>query len=373
MDKVELNTLVVFATLSTFVLDYVFINVFTGGVSLVLYTANRRGHVQVTVQVFCFLLWAAATVGIFGYAGIYDPYISGYIFVIITTALLINGFTAFVYTLLTLAVGFGWIMTQPDPGADAIEVWLAYCFIFTASMILMWLAQRGLENMMLQIREKEHLLEQKNALLEREIAGRQQAEATLRDREAQYRQMLDSLPAMIVVTDTNLICKYTNPNGKKLAGVSTTHQVIGMSLYQVFPELSKEQLTDTQQEHQISILIDNQPVDVAIRNIPFVFRGEQAYLHIITDITERKELEQERLAAEKLRIQISEEQKIHQMKETFTAMISHEFRTPLSVIQSSQDILTRHGQHLSPEKHATHLNRIKQQIKRMSHLLRNGD
>lgn len=69
---------------------------------------------------------------------------------------------------------------------------------------------------------------------------------------------------------------------------------------------------------------------------------------------------------EKLRDQA---ESVSELKSDFVAMVSHEFRNPLSTIYLSTDLLENQGQQWSEEKRSKRFQRIKQSIERMTDLL----
>ncbi|MBW4645912.1 MAG: PAS domain S-box protein [Goleter apudmare HA4340-LM2] len=87
------------------------------------------------------------------------------------------------------------------------------------------------------------------------------------------------------------------------------------------------------------------------------------YIGIHTDITQRKQLEQE------LRIALEKEKELNELKSRFISMISHEFRTPLSTILSSSELLEHYRHKWTPEKQLTHLHRMQIAVKRMTEML----
>jgi signal transduction histidine kinase len=64
-----------------------------------------------------------------------------------------------------------------------------------------------------------------------------------------------------------------------------------------------------------------------------------------------------------------EEQQLTDLKSQFTAMVSHEFRTPLAVIKIATEILQHYTGQLSEEKKQLHFQRIHTAISSMNHLL----
>ncbi|MBD2566673.1 PAS domain S-box protein [Anabaena lutea] len=81
------------------------------------------------------------------------------------------------------------------------------------------------------------------------------------------------------------------------------------------------------------------------------------------DITNRKQLEQE------LRIALETEKELNELKSRFISMTSHEFRTPLSTILSSSELLEHYSHKWTHEKQLTHLHRIQAAVNRMTEML----
>ncbi|WP_016953336.1 PAS domain S-box protein [Anabaena sp. PCC 7108] len=81
------------------------------------------------------------------------------------------------------------------------------------------------------------------------------------------------------------------------------------------------------------------------------------------DITTRKQLEQE------LRVALETEKELNELKSRFISMTSHEFRTPLSTILSSSELLEHYSHKWTHEKQLTHLHRIQAAVNRMTEML----
>jgi PAS domain S-box-containing protein len=81
------------------------------------------------------------------------------------------------------------------------------------------------------------------------------------------------------------------------------------------------------------------------------------------DITERKQLEED------LRIALEKEKELSELKSRFVSMTSHEFRTPLSTILSSSELLEHYRHNWTQEKQLSHLHRIQGTVKHMTQLL----
>jgi signal transduction histidine kinase len=82
--------------------------------------------------------------------------------------------------------------------------------------------------------------------------------------------------------------------------------------------------------------------------------------------------ELEQLVAERtqeLQQALQSEIQLNVMRTHFTSMVSHEFRTPLTVILSSSEILKTYGDRLAAEQRIAHLNKIATQVRRLTDLL----
>ncbi|ALF54729.1 ATPase [Nostoc piscinale CENA21] len=83
----------------------------------------------------------------------------------------------------------------------------------------------------------------------------------------------------------------------------------------------------------------------------------------LADITKRKQLEQE------LRVALEKEKELNELKSRFVSMTSHEFRTPLSTILSSAELLEHYRHKWTEEKQITHLHRIQAAVNRINEML----
>lgn len=108
-------------------------------------------------------------------------------------------------------------------------------------------------------------------------------------------------------------------------------------------------------------------VEVSARRIRF--NGRPARLVVAVDMTDRRALEAERMNVEALEIELSKEREITLLKERFTQMVTHEFRTPLAVIVSTIDILKSYIDRLSKEDISRKLDIVTNEARRMSKLL----
>jgi PAS domain S-box-containing protein len=81
------------------------------------------------------------------------------------------------------------------------------------------------------------------------------------------------------------------------------------------------------------------------------------------DITQRKQVEAEMLRT------LAREKELGQLRSNFVSMVSHEFRTPLGIIQSSAEILEDYLDRLEPTERKEHLQSIRKNTRRMAELM----
>jgi signal transduction histidine kinase len=86
-------------------------------------------------------------------------------------------------------------------------------------------------------------------------------------------------------------------------------------------------------------------------------------LVIVRDVTERKRRE------ELLRATLSRERQLGELKTRFMRLMSHEFRTPLSVILTSNDLLARISGAMPPEKRERYFGIIRSQVHHLTRIL----
>jgi signal transduction histidine kinase len=72
---------------------------------------------------------------------------------------------------------------------------------------------------------------------------------------------------------------------------------------------------------------------------------------------------------QRIRESLSKEQELNELKSNFVAMVSHEFRTPMSTIITSVDLLRSYQEKLTEERREKYFERMESAIKQMVKLL----
>ena len=79
------------------------------------------------------------------------------------------------------------------------------------------------------------------------------------------------------------------------------------------------------------------------------------FLAVKEDVTERKRWQEEFTRSEVLRVALSKEREILDLKQRFISMVSHDLRSPLTVINTMRGLLADHFDRLSPERRLKYL------------------
>jgi signal transduction histidine kinase/HAMP domain-containing protein len=100
-------------------------------------------------------------------------------------------------------------------------------------------------------------------------------------------------------------------------------------------------------------------------NITLTPIGNNQAQGLVNDISRRKQAEEE------IRTALAQQQELYQLKSRFVSMTSHEFRTPLSAISSSAELIRDYSDRLEPQERSDLFKNISEGVARMMEMLDN--
>jgi PAS domain S-box-containing protein len=250
------------------------------------------------------------------------------------------------------------------------------------------------------------VIEKNKALLEQKLAARTMS---ISQSKRELQAILNSVQTAILIIDPlNNSIVTANPVAAALIGESQD-ELSGKSIFDYFRDESDEYLYDDQvrfsRNFESTIYSSkNMPIPI-LRSAATINMGSQTLrIESFFDITERKMNEialrqanellelkvQERtedlqILVHKLRDEISEREKaeyevrkmlakekeLSELKTKFVSLVSHEFRTPLTIIRSAAQILERYNTQIDEEQVKEYLLRIVATVDNMTDLMEN--
>jgi PAS domain S-box-containing protein len=107
----------------------------------------------------------------------------------------------------------------------------------------------------------------------------------------------------------------------------------------------------------------------AVRGVLPETENIERLLFVTRDITQRRAVEQAEAERARLAATLVQERTVSDMKTRLMRTLSHEFRHPLSIVQTSADFLGRYAGHLSEERRTERLHIIGEQVKLLTTIL----
>jgi PAS domain S-box-containing protein len=206
----------------------------------------------------------------------------------------------------------------------------------------------------------------------RDISRRKAAERALAESEAKYRKVVENVNEGILVTAAGRIL-YANPRALALTGLDDEmarsrpfidfihaddrERVLGNHMRRLRGEA-------VENHYQFRVIHRNGDIRwLEISAVVFDWQNQPATLNFLTDVTERRQIEQDMRAA------LARERELSELKSRFVAVASHEFRTPLAAILSSVELLDDYGARLPDDERKEIVGLVKNAVSRMNKMV----
>ena len=245
-----------------------------------------------------------------------------------------------------------------------------------------------------------------------------QIEQQLREREQWLATTLKSIGDAVITTDSQGLVTFMNPVAEALTRWNS-EEVLGNDLCHVFHAINErtrevienpvklvlqQGVTVGLENHTLLITKDGNeiPIDdsaAPIKNDAGNILGAVLVFHDVTEQQEfqallektneelegrvaesiaqlretneqlRQEISRRQRLENDLRLALEKERELNELKSRIIATVSHEYRTPLTTILSSADLLENYESRLTPEKKQKHFQRIQSSIKYLTKLV----
>lgn len=150
-------------------------------------------------------------------------------------------------------------------------------------------------------------------------------------------------------------------------------QVVGRTALMIQPQFAQHRLF--QQLQQMPPDAADYAVDYTSPNGRIfairIQRVESMLVVALRDVTETRQNEQIQQELQRLTIQLEKEREMNGLRSTLMSTISHEFRTPLTVIMNNAEILDRYYQRLTDKQREERVLGIKDHVVQMRTMLEN--
>ena len=202
----------------------------------------------------------------------------------------------------------------------------------------------------------------------------------LRSSEEYYQAIVESQIDLICRYTPDTVLTYTN-DAYCQALQKSREELIGVSYLTFSPPEQHEAIRARIEQ----VLKDPSPAVATYRNytasgaerwVQWVDHGiMNEYGHVVEiqavgrDITALVQLEKQHVQAAALQAELAKEREMMALKDQLTSILSHEFRTPLTVVRASTEMLKHYRDRMLPERVNEHLDRIDAQVVQMTQLM----
>ena len=208
-----------------------------------------------------------------------------------------------------------------------------------------------------------------------DISERKAVENALKQSEEKYRNVIDNIKEVIFQTDERGLWTFLNPAWTEITGFSITESIGVNFLNYVHPE-------DRERNSKLFEPLINREKEFCRHIIRYLtkqggFRWIEVFARItldkngkiigtsgtLNDVTKRIKAE------ENIKQSLEKEKELNELKSRFISTVSHEFRTPLTSIYASSQLLQRHHNKWPEKKKLDTLKRIENSVLYMNEMI----
>jgi PAS domain S-box-containing protein len=200
----------------------------------------------------------------------------------------------------------------------------------------------------------------------------QESEARLRESEARFSAAFQASPVFITILRSDGTYVLANDAFINWLGypreevIGRTSAEFGMWVNPTERDTALNDMRHVGSVRQREVRWQNRrgdPLTILLSAETIKLNNTSHILSFAQDITQRKRAEEELLKT------LSREKELSQLKSNFVSMVSHEFRTPLGIIQSSAELLSSFYQRMQPDERDEQLGSITRNTRRMAGMM----
>jgi PAS domain S-box-containing protein len=223
------------------------------------------------------------------------------------------------------------------------------------------------------VSERTARLQQLNAQLFMEYRKLSEADERIQNQNEFFKTLINTMPLPVFIRDKNMIFIECNLAFEKFFGI-TKSELAGKTAEEIFSKnlaelLNKDQVPasgSVDQQFESDIIDKYGSLHEVIIYQALITKKDgssDGSVAVLLDITSQKILQRETTRS------LEKEKELNELKSGFISMASHEFRTPLTTILASADLLEILGPKWDEERYKKHLLKIQNAVVYMTELI----
>lgn len=184
-----------------------------------------------------------------------------------------------------------------------------------------------------------------------------------------YAELQRTLPGQI---ETKLAELSNTIDARREQGFEAAQSLVatdvGMTMMDDIRQQLRTLITDERQQFtyaQDFVVRRAQRVSALVAVLVVVVLGLAALVYIQV----RRNVRRNETVREGLAVALRRERELNELKTHFIRTVSHEFRTPLAIIQTSTDLLSRYSDRMSEARREEHLDKLQAQVRHLTSML----